>query len=79
MLRRFALAVLLVGFGAVGASAQLLQFPVEPPAPFMRESLDTPFARVLMAEFAKSVQRKADAGLPAIERARCRKARRTRA
>jgi len=60
MLRRLAFAVLLVGLGATGAPAQLLQFPVEPPAPFMRESLDTPFARVLMAEFAKSVQKKAD-------------------
>ena len=59
-MRRLALAVLLVGLGAAGARAQLLQFPIEPPAPFMRESLQTPFARVLLAEFARSVQKKAD-------------------
>jgi hypothetical protein len=59
MFRRLAFAVLLLGLGAASAPAQLLQFPVEPPAPLMRESLETPFARVLLAEFAKSVQKKA--------------------
>ncbi len=59
MFRRLAFAVLLLGLGAASAPAQLLQFPVELPAPLMRESLETPFARVLLAEFAKSVQKKA--------------------
>lgn len=59
MFRRLAFAVLLLGLGAASAPAQLLQFPIEPPALLMRESLETPFARVLLAEFAKSVQNKA--------------------
>jgi hypothetical protein len=58
--RRLALAILLITCTAADAPAQLLQFPVEPAAPFMRESLDTPFARVLMAEFAKTVEKNAD-------------------
>jgi len=60
MFRRLAFAALLVGLSAPAAPAQILQFSVEPPAQVMRESLDMPFARVLMAEFAKSVEKHAD-------------------
>lgn len=63
MLRRMFAAV---GFAFLlqicSAGAQIpLQFPIEPPAPFLREALDHPYGRALIGEFAKSVAQSADA------------------
>ena len=43
------------------ARAQLLQFPIEPPGPFVREALSNSYGRALMAPFAKTVAQNADA------------------
>lgn len=62
MLQRVLFAALLLALGAIGAQAQLpLHYPIEPPAKVVRESLETPFARVLLGEFARTVVQNADA------------------
>lgn len=61
MFQRVCLVSFFLMLTVVGALAQiLLQFPIEPPERIVRDSLDTPFARVLMAEFARSTVRNAD-------------------
>jgi hypothetical protein len=55
-------AVLAILFAATSVHGQvLLQYPAEPPAQFLREAFDHPYGRAVLAEFARTVTRNAEA------------------
>ena len=60
--RIIGVAVLLLLLETCLAHAQVpILYPIEPPAPFLREALAHPYGRALTAEFAKTVTQSADA------------------
>lgn len=63
MVRRIiSVAILVLLFQACSARAQApILYPIEPPGPFVREALAHPYGRAVLAEFAKTVARSADA------------------
>jgi hypothetical protein len=59
--RIIGVAVLLLLLETCLAHAQIsLLYPIEPPAPFVREALAHPYGRAVLAEFAKTVAASAD-------------------
>ena len=60
--RIIGVAISFLLFEACLAQAQVpILYPVEPPGPFVREALELPYARAILAEFAKTVAQTADA------------------